>query len=170
MKAGKELIILGIDPGTTVTGYGLIKFNLQQLTLIDYGSIRPPAKFKLSDRYLVIFDAMLELLDRYSPQDVAVETQYVKHNPQSAIKLGMARGVVIVAAKKSGKRIFEYAPSKAKLAVTGLGNASKYQIQGMMQRLFHLQKEIPEDAADALAIAICHSHALQTARVFGEEI
>lgn len=169
MSSDKELIILGIDPGTVVTGFGVIKLQASKLSLIDCGCIRPPAKFKLSDRYLIIFDAVLQLLETYNPADIAVETQYIKNNPQSAIKLGMARGVVIVAAKKKSKKVFEYSPSKAKLALTGSGRASKFQMQGMVKSLFGLQ-HVPEDAADAIALGVCHSHALQTKRLFGAEI
>jgi len=167
----EESIIFGIDPGTIVTGYGVIRLSDNQISLLDFGCIRPPAKFKISDRYLVLFNALAELLEKFQPTALAVETQYVKNNVQSAIKLGMARGVAVVAAKRQGIAVYEYAPTKAKLAVTGRGNASKAQVQGMLGMRFNRSKPpIPEDAADALAIAICHCHALQTAHFFGEEI
>lgn len=170
MSCPEDLTILGIDPGTIVTGYGLIRLSKGKMSLVDLGCIRPPAKLKLSDRYLIIFDAISELLDKYCPEAVAIETQYVKKNVQSAIKLGMARGVAIVAAKRKNKAVFEYAPSKAKLALTGSGKASKFQMQQMIQRLFALSEPAPEDAADALALALCHGHVCQTAKRFGEEI
>lgn len=159
--------ILGIDPGTTVTGFAVIE-TTHQFDLLDFGCIRPPAKYKLSDRYLIIHDATLELLEKYSPKAVSIETQFVSRNPQSAIKLGMARGVIVLAARKMKVAVFEYAPKKAKLAVTGNGNASKYQIQQMMKQLFNL-KEIPqpEDAADALALALCHANASKMGTSFG---
>lgn len=155
-----EEIILGIDPGTRITGYGLIKVKEKGYIPIDYGCIRPPANLKLSDRYLIIFDGVEELIHRYQPQALVVETQFVHKNVQSAIKLGMARGIVMIAAKKKGIPVFEYAPTKAKLAVVGNGRASKFQVQGMIQRLLNLAKPPhPEDAADALALAICHAQA-----------
>jgi crossover junction endodeoxyribonuclease RuvC len=150
--------ILGIDPGTKVSGYGLISSSGRSYVALDYGCIRPPAKLILSERYLIIFNALEELLEKFQPDAVAVETQYVHKNVQSAIKLGMARGVVIIAAKRRGIRVFQYAPTKAKLAVVGTGSASKEQVQGMVQRLLNLaESPTPEDAADALALAICHA-------------
>ena len=145
-----------------VTGYGIIRHQGKVLEALDYGCIRPPAKLKLADRYLIIFNSLGFLLDRYPDNDivVVVETQYVKKNIQSAIKLGMARGVVIISAKMRNIPVYEYSPSQAKLAAVGRGNASKYQVQAMVQMLLNLSKiPEPEDAADALALAICHSHA-----------
>lgn len=156
----KQQIILGIDPGTKISGYGLIKVEEKGYQPIDYGCIRPPPHLKLSDRYLIIFNAVEDLIDQYKPHALAIETQYVHKNIQSAIKLGMARGVVMVAAKKKGLPVFEYAPTKAKLAVVGHGKASKFQVQGMVQQILRLSAlPQPEDAADALALAICHAQA-----------
>jgi crossover junction endodeoxyribonuclease RuvC len=153
--------ILGIDPGTRITGYGVIKIGKPQLEPIDFGCIRPPPKLDAPARYLALFDALEKLLDQYSPNAVAVETQFVYKNVQSAIKLGMARGVVLIAAARRGIPIFEYAPKKAKLAVVGNGGASKEQVQRMVQLLLRLPVlPEPEDAADALALAICHANSL----------
>lgn len=152
-------IILGIDPGTRVSGYGLIRVNDRKLVLLDYGCIRPPASYKLSERYLVIFDSIEQLIDKNSPTALVVETQYVHKNVQSAIKLGMARGAVIIAAKRRGLPVYEYAPTVAKKAVVGKGSASKFQVQAMVKCLLNLvSPPHPEDAADALALAICHAH------------
>lgn len=156
------MIIIGVDPGTEVTGYGIIEIDGTSYRPIDYGCIRPPRTFKLSDRYLIIFNAIDELLEKYSPQTLAIETQYVAKNPQSAIKLGMARGIVVLAAKKRGLSVYEYSPSKAKLAVVGNGKASKQQVQGMVKMLLKLTVlPEPEDAADALALALCHAHSMR---------
>ena len=156
------LIILGIDPGTRITGYGVIKLNHPQLEPLDFGCIRPPVNLELPARYLALFNALEKLLDLYSPNAVAVETQFVYKNVQSAIKLGMARGVVLIAAAKRGIPIYEYTPKKAKLAVVGTGSASKNQVQRMIQLLLKLPiLPEPEDAADALALAICHANSLQ---------
>lgn len=154
------MIIIGIDPGTQITGYGVIKIQGTTLQLIDYGCVRPPTKMMLSEKYLVLFNAIEELLEKYSPHVLSVETQYVHKNVQSAIKLGMARGAAIIAAKRKGMKVFEYAPTKAKMAVVGKGSASKQQVQGMVKLLLNLKElPAPEDAADALALAICHANA-----------
>lgn len=157
-QSDKEEKILGIDPGTRISGYGLIASTGRSYSALDYGCIRPPAKLILSERYLIIFNAIEVLLAKFQPDAVVVETQYVNKNVQSAIKLGMARGVAIIAAKRHGIPVFEYVPTKAKLAVVGTGSASKAQVQGMVQRLLNLaEPPNPEDAADALALAICHA-------------
>lgn len=165
------MIIIGIDPGTIVTGYGIISLEGSTYDVIDYGCIRPPSKLKLTDRYLIIFESLEELLEKYAPDVLVVETQFVQKNIQSAIKLGMARGVVILAAKRRGLQVFEYSPTRAKQAVVGSGRASKYQVQIMVQRLLGLDSPPePEDAADALALAICHAHAGKNHHVLGIEI
>lgn len=165
------MIIIGIDPGTRITGYGVIEVQGTTYRTIDYGCIRPPPTLKLSDRYLILFNAIDELLIKYRPHALAVETQYVEKNVQSSIKLGMARGAAIIAAKRQGLSVFEYAPTKAKLAVVGNGKASKGQVQGMVKLLLSL-KEIPtpEDAADALALAICHAQSYNPAILCNCEI
>ncbi len=153
-------IIMGVDPGTRTSGYGLISLQEREYVPIDYGCIRPPVHFKLSERYLVIFDSIEALIEQYNPTALVVETQFVHRNVQSAIKLGMARGIIMIAAKRRGLPVFEYAPTEAKRAVVGNGKASKFQVQGMVQRLLKLAAlPQPEDAADALALAICHAQA-----------
>ena len=156
------MLILGIDPGTIVTGYGLIKVEEPGFQAIDYGCIKPPSNLKLTDRYLFIYNGIEEIIEKYTPDVLVVETQFVKNNPQSAIKLGMARGIIILAAKKKGLAVFEYAPKKAKLAVTGNGRSSKFEVQRMVQLLLNLSEiPTPDDAADALSIAICHANSLR---------
>jgi crossover junction endodeoxyribonuclease RuvC len=153
------MIILGIDPGTKISGFGVIESQGQAFKALDFGCIRPPADYALPDRYLVIFNSVDALLTKYRPEALVVETQFVKHNVQSAIKLGMARGAVMIAAARQQIPIYEYAPTKAKLAVVGNGRASKLQVQVMVQKLLRLpDPPHPEDAADALALAICHAH------------
>jgi len=147
--------ILGIDPGTRITGYGII----QNGKLIDFGCIRPPPSLPLNERYCWIHKGVLSLIDRFQPDVVVIEAQYVSHNVSSAMKLGQARGVAVLAATLHGIPVFEYTASRAKKAVVGTGRASKLQVQKMTAQLLGL-KEVPkpEDAADALALAICHSH------------
>lgn len=167
----KGHVIIGIDPGTIVTGYGLIRLENSTYRAVDYGCIRPPRDYKLSDRYLVIFESVCALLDIHKPAVLVVETQYVHKNIQSAIKLGMARGVIIVAAKSKGIPVFEYSPTKAKLAVVGNGGASKSQVRCMVQRLLELKEPpSPEDASDALALAICHAQSQNHYAIASQEI
>ncbi|NGX55912.1 MAG: Crossover junction endodeoxyribonuclease RuvC [Candidatus Anoxychlamydiales bacterium] len=162
-------IILGIDPGTIITGYGVIEFENNKLVALDYGAIKPPKKEKLSKRYFIIFEAINHLIKKYNPTAISVETQFVKNNPQVALKLGMARGSVIIAAEKNNIPIFEYAPKKAKLAVVGNGGASKEQVQKMVKMLLNLSKvPTPEDAADALSLAICHIHQIDFLKKIGK--
>lgn len=160
--------ILGIDPGTRLTGFGIVSVNeTRSYCALDYGCIRPPEAAPLSARYKIIFNGLNALFDRFDIEAVAVETQYVHKNPQSAIKLGMARGVALLAASLREIPVFEYAPTRAKRAVVGNGRASKFQVQSMVQRLLALPAlPEPEDAADALALAICHSQAFQLGSLF----
>lgn len=158
----KPEIILGVDPGTKVTGYGLIQ-KTEKLLPINFGCIRPPYKEILQKRYWILFQGLESLIQKYRPTAVAVETQFVNKNVQSAMKLGMARGVVLLLCAKYDLPLFEYAPKKAKLAVVGNGSASKIQVQKMVRLLLQLETvPEPEDAADALAIAICHANTLNT--------
>ena len=156
---GKKVCILGIDPGTRITGYGVIVAEGSKKTALDYGAIRPPASKELNERYLILHNAVESLIEKYKPDAVAVETQYVSKNAQSAIKLGMARGVITLAATKAGIPVHEYAPSVAKKAAVGVGSAKKGDIQRMIQMVLKLKElPTPEDAADALALALCFLH------------
>lgn len=158
LKETDPPIILGVDPGTRVSGYGVISIQNQKYVPLDYGCIRPPPHYKLSERYLVIFNSIEELIEKYQPTVLVVEMQFMYKNAQSALKLGMARGAVMIAAKKRGIPVFEYAPAVAKRAVVGNGRASKFQVQGMVKQILKLATvPEPEDAADALALAICHA-------------
>lgn len=115
----EEIIILGVDPGTLVTGYGVIRQTDQYWEPLDFGCICPPRKLKTHERYLIIFEGIDLLIEKYKPQALSVETQFVYKNVQSALKLGMARGAVMIAAARRGVEVFEYAPTKAKQAVVG---------------------------------------------------
>lgn len=163
-------IILGIDPGTQITGFGVIQIQSRgKMEALDYGCIRPPARLVCYERYNIIFDGIEALLDKFQPTAMAIETQFVHRNAQTAMKLGIARGMALLAATRRKIPIFEYAPKKAKRAVVGNGSASKEQVQRMMQILLDLpQLPTPEDAADALAIAMCHAHTLEPiSKLFG---
>lgn len=159
MNKSESIIIIGIDPGTRITGYGVIECQGTQMKALDYGCIRPPPALDLNDRYLIIHEGIGELLDLYRPRTLAVETQFMHKNIQSAMKLSMARCVAILSAKKRGIEVVPYSPSEAKRSITGNGRADKFQVQGMTQKLLNLKSvPEPEDAADALSLAICHAH------------
>ena len=158
----KKIIILGIDPGTRITGYGIIETDLRSHSPLDFGCIRPSPDLSLHERYALIHEGIKHLLDRYPIEAVSVETQFMSRNAQSAMKLGMARGVAILAATQRKIPTYEYAPKKAKLAVVGTGSATKGQVQRMIQTLLNLNEiPKPEDAADALALAICHANSIK---------
>ena len=152
------MIILGIDPGTQITGYGVVRKETPHILPIDFGCIRPPASLPLAERYRIIFESLQILIDKHMPDALAIESQFVLKNVQSAIKLGMAKGMAILAAAQRGIPIYEYAPTRAKQAVVGRGHASKWQVQKMIQTILRLPTvPEPQDAADALALAICHA-------------
>ena len=117
-------IIMGIDPGTRITGYGIILALPTKMEPLDYGCIRPPPSLPLQNRYLIIFEGIETLLEKYKPTAIAVESQFVNKNAQSTIKLGMAKGMVYLAAARKSIPVYEFTPKKAKLAVVGNGNAS----------------------------------------------
>ncbi len=163
--------VIGIDPGTNVTGFGIIESCSRKHRLLEYGCIRPPRGMKLSERYHIIFESLEEILLRYHPEVLVVETQFVNKNVQSALKLGMARGVVILAATRRGIPIFEYSPTRAKKAVVGNGRASKEQVQAMVKLLLNMPHiPQPNDAADALALALCHLQSTAYKKCLGAEI
>ena len=155
----KERIILGIDPGTNVMGYGVIKATGNKAEMIAMGVIDLR---KLSDPYIRlgrIFERVTGVIDEYLPDEMAIEAPFFGKNIQSMLKLGRAQGVAIAAAIHHSVPIHEYAPMKIKMAITGNGSASKEQVAGMLQRMLHLdEKEMPKfmDATDALAAAYCH--------------
>lgn len=152
-------IILGIDPGSRVTGYGLIEEQSRQVfRYIDSGCIRTTTEEELSQRLLQIFNGICGLLEHYHPKEVAIEQVFLHQNPNSALKLGHARGVAMVACASHRLIVHEYAAREVKQAVVGYGAAQKEQMQHMVTKLLHLPCSPQADAADALAIAICHSH------------
>ncbi|MCC5791028.1 MAG: crossover junction endodeoxyribonuclease RuvC [Legionellaceae bacterium] len=150
-------IILGIDPGSRITGYGIIREERQQLYYLDSGCIRT-GDGDLSERLLAIFNGMCTLLETYHPDEVAIEQVFMHQNPNAALKLGHARGVAMVAAASHRLAVSEYSPREIKQTVVGYGAAEKEQVKHMVVQLLALNQVPQADAADALAIAICHSH------------
>jgi len=150
--------ILGIDPGSRITGYGIIEEARGELRAVDCGVVRPDVGAPASERCLTIRNALAELIGRFRPDVVAVESLFFCRNASSAIKLAQVRGVVLLAAAEAGLAVYEYAPRRVKQAVVGRGGAAKEQVAEMVKVLLGL-REAPEpaDAADALAVAICHA-------------
>lgn len=153
------MIIIGVDPGTATTGFGVLKKEGQKHIVIDYGIIPTPAKTPLHDRLDTIFSELTKIINKYKPDHIAVEELFFAANAKTAIAVGHARGVILLAGKKKGLSVFEYTPLEVKMALTGYGRADKNQVQQMVKSLLSL-KEIPkpDDAADALAVAICHAN------------
>lgn len=150
-------IILGIDPGSRITGFGVINSVGQKTEYITSGCIRV-GDGELPERLKKIYDCVTELIETYSPQEFAIEQVFMGKNADSALKLGQARGVAIVAAAKQNLPVGEYAPRTIKQAVVGKGSATKEQVQHMVQYLLKLPGKPQADAADALAIALTHAH------------
>jgi crossover junction endodeoxyribonuclease RuvC len=154
-----EKIILGLDPGTTVMGYGLIYINGQKMQLMQYGVIHLSKYEQHELKLKKIYERVISLLEEYHPDEVALEAPFYGKNVQSMLKLGRAQGVAMAAALSREIPITEYAPKKVKQSVTGNGNASKEQVAHMLMHLLGI-KEIPKllDATDALAVAVCHHY------------
>jgi crossover junction endodeoxyribonuclease RuvC len=152
-----EKIIIGVDPGTRVTGYAIVRAHHSSLFPLDFGCIRPPAELSLSDRYEIIFSSIQKLIETFSPKEMAIETPFFAKNPQSTLKLGIALACALLAGKTKGLRVFGYSPREVKSAIVGTGKASKEAVQFSIMRALSLKTApSPQDAADALAIALCH--------------
>ncbi len=154
------MLVLGIDPGLATTGYGVIRADgYDQYTCVDYGIITSAAGLPDADRLRVIFDRLTELITTYQPEFAAVEKLYFQKNVKTALSVGQARGVVLLTLAQAGLPVYEYNPNEVKQTVCGYGNADKQQVQRMVQTLLRLDTmPKPDDAADALAVAICHVH------------
>lgn len=163
--------ILGIDPGVATIGFGLIEADRANVRLLQYGVITTPAKLPLSNRLFQISQDMSQLLDQFKPQEMAVEELFFSRNITTGIAVAHGRGVILLEAERAGVPAYEYTPMQVKQAVAGYGGADKRQVMLMTQRLLKM-KDVPrpDDAADALAIAICHGRSatslLNTERIF----
>ncbi|PCJ64186.1 MAG: crossover junction endodeoxyribonuclease RuvC [Bacteroidetes bacterium] len=150
-------IILGIDPGTNIAGYGIIGIGKNNMELISMGIFDLRKEANHAMKLQAIFEKCTQLIDTYLPDEVALEAPFMGKNPQSMLKLGRAQGVSMAAALNRNLPVFEYAPKRVKQSVTGNGNASKEQVAGMVQALLKLEKNHSKlDATDAVAVAICH--------------
>jgi crossover junction endodeoxyribonuclease RuvC len=150
--------ILGIDPGTRITGYGIIDVEGNRLRHVDNGIIKTRSSDVLPLRLKVIYDGLTAVLKKYLPESVAVEQVFMAKNPRAALTLGHARGTAVLSAANLDLEVLEYSALQVKSAVVGYGHASKQQVQQMVKALLNLPEVAQEDASDALAVAICHAN------------
>jgi len=150
------MIILGIDPGTAATGYGVIEVK-NSPELVEYGCLSTSDKDNMVDRLRSIYEQISCIIDRFSPAEVAVEEVFFNRNTKTALSIGQARGVILLAVSSKGAKVFSYTPLEVKQAITGYGRARKEQIQHMIKKTFNLSHlPRPDDASDAIAVALCH--------------
>ena len=150
--------ILGIDPGYATTGFGLLDADRGAVRLLNYGTITTPASLPFPERLVMLYDDMTQLIDTVKPDAVAVEELFWGHNVTTGIGVSHGRGVILLAICKSGAPLFEYTPNQVKQAVVGYGGADKHQVMDMTRRILKMEKVArPDDAADAIAIALCHA-------------
>lgn len=155
----EEMIILGIDPGIAIVGYGIIQYEGNRFKAIEYGAITTPSTMATPMRLKEIYKGLNEIIHQYNPDVVAIEELFFNTNVKTALLVGHARGVAVLCAANNNMEIFEYTPLQVKQGVVGYGRADKAQVQQMVKTLLNLQKvPKPDDVADALAVAICHAH------------
>ena len=153
------MIILGIDPGYAIVGYGVLEYKNNHFSVIDYGAITTDAGMPFNRRLEHIYDEMTELFNKYRPDAMSIEKLFYNSNAKTVIDVSQARGVIMLAAQKNKVPAFEYTPLQVKQSVVGYGRAEKKQVQEMIKRILFLEKvPKPDDTADALAMAICHGH------------
>ncbi len=156
------MVILGVDPGIAIVGYGVVEYIGNKYNVIDFGAIVTPSDQLFPDRLKDVYNQLTDIIIRYKPDDLAIEELFFNKNVKTAIKVGHARGVEILAAVNHDLEIYEYTPLQVKQAVVGYGRAEKRQVQEMVKILLNLDKiPKPDDVADALAVAICHGSSLK---------
>ncbi len=157
MNPSERIRILGIDPGTQITGYGLVEVQAKKIVILTMGVMSPGKFEEINTRLKFLHERALHLIDQYKPDVLAIEAPFYGKNVQSMLKLGRAQGVIMAAALYRSVPIFEYAPLLVKQSITGMGRASKEQVAYFLQKVYHLE-ELPKqlDATDAIAVAICH--------------
>ena len=159
------MIILGIDPGYAIVGYGVLEYNGNKFKVIEYGAITTDASMEMFDRLKSIHDDLNKIIERVKPDFKAIEELFFNSNQKTAINVAQARGVLLLSALNHGVEVFEYTPLQVKQAVAGYGRADKNQVQQMVKLLLGLEKvPKPDDTADAVAIAICHGHSYNPRR------
>lgn len=151
--------ILGIDPGYAILGFGIIEMKGNKFSLIDYGTINTDVSMEMPDRLVQIYSGLMEIIEKYKPDEVAIEELFFNQNTKTALMVSQARGVAILAIANSLLETHEYTPLQVKQGIVGYGRADKKQVQIMVKNILNLlENPKPDDAADALAIAICHGH------------
>lgn len=162
------MIILGIDPGYAIVGYGVIESNGSKVKAIDYGVIKTPADLSNPKRLKFIEESMAKLISLHKPDAICIEEIFFHNNQKTAINVAQARGAIVISCIQRCSNLFEYTPLQIKQAMTGYGRANKQQIQQMVKVMLEL-KEVPkpDDAADALAVALTHSQTNRLAKIFG---
>ena len=161
--------LIGLDPGLRNTGWGVIDTDGVRVSYVADGTIHSDGKAEISERLVQLYDGIIDLIEQFQPTEAAVEETFVNRNPESTLKLGLARGVVLLAPAKAGLRVAEYAPKRVKKSVVGTGSATKEQVQAMMATLLPGAKLASADSADALAVAVCHAHFVQARGAFGSK-
>ena len=162
------MLVLGIDPGTAITGYGLVREDDEGLALVEYGVINTPADQPLPQRLQTIYRGLTAIIGEHQPDQVAVEELFFSRNVRTALSVGQARGVVLLAAAEADLPLHEYKPLEVKQTVAGYGGADKRQVQEMVRLLLHLEQvPEPDDAADAVAVAVCHIHSARMRALIG---
>ena len=154
------MVIFGIDPGYAIVGCGVVRYERNNFFLMGYGAVTTDKDMTFNKRLTKIYDDITELLEKFKPDAVSIERLYFNTNQKTAIDVAQARGVIVLAVEKAGIPLFEYTPLQVKQSIVGYGRAEKQQVQEMTRMFLHLDKiPKPDDAADALALAICHGHA-----------
>ncbi len=151
------MIILGIDPGIAILGFAFLSKDGGKINILEYGVLRTEKDESEEKRLMILFDSLNALINKYKPAEISVESLYFTNNQKTAFQVGQARGVVLLAAAKNDVEVYSYNPNEIKIAVSGYGRAGKKEIQEMVKRILNL-KEVPkpDDAADAIACALCH--------------
>ncbi len=162
--------VIGVDPGSRSCGYGILESDKNGLKHIVSGAITPPTAHTLSKRLHFIYSSLNEVIEKFSPDFMSIEEMFFAKNANSAIKLGQARGVALLAAENSGIEIFEYSPTKVKLAVTGSGRAKKFEIMKMVSYILKIEEFEKSDISDALAIALCHINISKLPDINGQDL
>ncbi len=160
--------VLGIDPGYATVGYGILDWDGRHFSLVGYGAVTTAPGIDISLRLCEIHNDITELIERFKPDEIAIEELFFNTNVKTAIQVGQARGVILQCCASMGKVPFEYTPLQVKQAVVGYGRAEKRQVMEMTRAILKMNKiPKPDDAADALAIAVCHCHSRKTGKKFG---
>ncbi len=159
MQSGEQMIILGIDPGYAIVGFGIIRYENNKFSVLDFGAVTTPSGMDFPDRLKSIYEDLSYLFEKYEPDALAIEKLFFNTNKKTAVDVAQARGVILLCARMHSAQCYEYTPLQVKQSVVGYGRAEKKQVQEMTKHILGLSAvPKPDDTADALALAICHAH------------